>query len=167
MPGPLPDDQHAWLESILERTEDIEMKVVYGHLPLVPFAEERQREILADARLERLLNTHDVDVMFSGHHHAYYPGRRGDLRLVGLSCLGGGPRSLLGTDRPSPHSAVVLQIEADGSVTIEAHHGPEMQRTIDHSDLPRSLGDGDWRVWRQDVRPPLRRQDLSHLSFRL
>ena len=150
MPGRLPDRQFRWLEGVLSES-DHRVKIVYGHLPLVPFAEGRESEILGSRRLEQLLRAEEVDMMLSGHHHAYYPGRRGSLRLVGMACLGGGARDLLGTDRRSRHSAVVLRVSRDGEIDVEAHYGEEMHKTVDREALPESLGDGRWRIWREDV----------------
>jgi hypothetical protein len=150
MPGRLPDEQFDWLASVL-RNHDAETTVVYGHLPLAPFAEGKRDEALESERLERLLDETGVDVMLSGHHHAYYPGRRGDLRLVGLSCLGAGPRPLIGTDRRARRSAVVMQIHPDGQIEVDARTGERMQKHIDREELPRTVGTGRWKVWRDDL----------------
>lgn len=150
MPGQLPDEQFDWLASVL-RHHDAETTVVYGHLPLAPVARGKADEALESERLERLLDETGVDMMLSGHHHAYYPGRRGDLRLVGLACLGAGPRPLLGTDRRARRSAVVLQIHPDGQLEVDARTGERMQQRIDREELPRSIGTGRWRIWRDDL----------------
>lgn len=152
MPGPLGDEQFEWVRSVLEEHGDKPAKFVFGHLPIVPFAEGRETEILRDRRLERLLIRHDVEMMLSGHHHAYYPGKRGGLKHVGLSCLGGGPRELIGTDRTSRRSVVVLRVHPSGEVDFHARRGPEMQQRVDHRKLPRSIRSQGWDVWRVDTR---------------
>jgi len=150
-PGPLSDQQMEWLRSVLERHDGKPAKIVFAHLPLVPFAEGRQTEIVGDRQLEELFREKGVDVMLSGHHHAYYPGRRGDLKLVGMSCLGGGPRELIGSDRESRQSAAVLRIAPDGEVRVRARYGPEMRQRVRRSALPRSIRHGGWTVWRLGV----------------
>lgn len=150
VPGELSDEQFDWLKSVLEN-HDAKVKVVYGHLPLAPFAGRKKSETIGSKRLERMLKAQEVDLMLSGHHHAYYPGRRGDLQLVGLSCLGGGPRKLIGTDRRSRHGAVVLRIHDSGHIDVEARWGDEMRRHVDRTSLPPSIGQGQWQIRRLDL----------------
>lgn len=151
VPGPLPDEQMQWLRSVLERHEDKPAKIVFAHLPLVPFAEGRESEIVGDPELEALLDERGVDAVLSGHHHAYYPGRRGDIKMIGMACLGGGPRKLIGTDRESRQSVALLKISPDGGIQVSARHGPAMQKRVDRRHLPRALRHDDWTVWRLDV----------------
>lgn len=163
MPGRLSDEQFDWLREVLNRggaagtnrdvAESATYKIVYGHLPLVPFAETKRDEAIKSERLETLFRETGVDVVLSGHHHAYYPGRRGDLRLVGLGCLGAGPRRLIGAEERSRKSAVVMTLHADGTVDIEGRAGPAMQERIKRETLPRSIGTGRWAVRRDDLRP--------------
>ena len=153
MPGELPDTQYEWLAGVLHDHADATTKIVYGHLPLVPFARGKENEALESERLSNLLAETGVDVMLSGHHHAYYPGQRGDLRLVGLGCLGAGPRRLIGRDERSRQSAVVLELYDDGRVTVDAYAGEGMEERIPRHTLPRSIGRGKWTVWRDDVVP--------------
>ncbi|MBC8067208.1 MAG: metallophosphoesterase, partial [Deltaproteobacteria bacterium] len=94
--GPLDDEQMGWLGDQLAQGDDHPTKIVFGHLPLWPFAQGREDEVIGDVALEELLVLHGVDLFVSGHHHAYFPGRRGDLRLAGTACLGAGPRALIG-----------------------------------------------------------------------
>lgn len=155
VPGPLPDEQMEWLESVLERHDDKAAKIVFAHLPLVPFAENRENEIIGDPALEDLLDEHGVDAMLSGHHHAYYPGRRGDIKMIGMACLGGGPRELIGRDRRSRQSALLMKISPDGGVRVRAKRGPEMQQEVDRTELPRSISHDGWTTWRLGAPRPL------------
>lgn len=149
--GPIDPEQRAWLRELLADSADYKAKVVFGHVPLYPFSNERKTEILDDVRLEELLNAYDVDIMATGHHHAYYPGRRDELRLVGMACLGGGRRTLVGDDRESERSVGVLRIHGDGRVEVDAYRpdGGEVER----ESLPERLNDGRHRIWRDDVGP--------------
>src|SRR5690606_38967607 len=83
--GPLSSEQRAWLEAQLIAGADQPVKIVYGHLPLHPFAQGRESETLADAATEQLFVAHGVTAYVSGHHHAFYPGRRGALRVVSMA----------------------------------------------------------------------------------
>ncbi len=151
--GALPDAHRQWLDEVLTEHADIPVKVVFGHLPIHPFAKGRVRsEVLADADLEALLVRHDVDAYLSGHHHAYYPGRRGDLRMISMACLGGGPRTLMGTDEESPRSVAVLTIDpAQGILHVDAHTGHDFHDLVDRRTLPPSVGRGDTRILRDDL----------------
>ncbi|MFW6058045.1 MAG: metallophosphoesterase family protein [Persicimonas sp.] len=148
--GPIDAEQRRWLDRVLSAHSDKAVKVVFGHVPLYPFSEERKNEILDDRDLEALLREHGVDLMLSGHHHAYYPGKRDDLRLVSMACLGSGNRTLIGDDRPSEKSVALLRISEDGEVSVEAYDAEDQAR-IERGDLPAHLNSGRHRIWRDDV----------------
>lgn len=152
--GPLSIDQMAWLDRVLAN-HDAPVKVVFGHVPLYPFTHGREREAIADRALEDLLDRHEVDLFLSGHHHAYYPGRRGPLRLVSTACLGGGPRPLIGTRRPSERSLIVLEIGEDGIESLDAFAGDELGRRIARRELPDHVGEGELRIDRDDRGKPV------------
>ena len=150
--GKIGEAQFAWLDDVLTRHANVPVKIVYGHLPIYPFAQHRDREVLGDRALEDLLNEHGVAAYLSGHHHTYYPGKRGDLRMVSLSCLGGGARKLLGTDTPSPRSVLVLEIDpVKGITSLEAHPVENFERTIPREALPESVGQGGTSIVRDDL----------------
>jgi 3',5'-cyclic AMP phosphodiesterase CpdA len=152
--GRISEAQFAWLDDVLTRHENVPVKIVYGHLPIYPFAQHRDREVLGDRALEALLNEHGVTAYLSGHHHAYYPGKRGDLRMVSLSCLGGGARKLLWTDAPSPRSVLVLEIDpVKGITSLEAHPVEDFERPIARRSLPESVGQDGTEIIRDDISP--------------
>ncbi|MFW5968185.1 MAG: metallophosphoesterase family protein [Persicimonas sp.] len=149
--GPLDDEQLAWLDEVLTEHADSPFKVVFGHVPLYPFTEEKVSEVLGDKDLEQLLGEHDVDMMLSGHHHAYYPGKRDDLRLVGMSCLGSGSRTLVGDDGVSEKSVALLRFDTDGTeISVDAFDPTDRDR-IERDSLPPHLNSGTQRIWRDDV----------------
>jgi 3',5'-cyclic AMP phosphodiesterase CpdA len=96
----------AWVEAQLasDAARGARHRLVLGHLPLYAVAEGRNLpgEVLREPDgIRALLQRHGVDSYVSGHHHAYYPGRRGSLELLHAGALGQGPRPLLcGTARP-------------------------------------------------------------------
>jgi predicted MPP superfamily phosphohydrolase len=164
-------DQLDWLADRLRRVDRDRYPVVvlFAHFPLYPFAQDRERDyLLSDsavrARVEDLLAEHDVTLFLSGHHHSYYPGRRPDaglerLRLVGLGCLGGGPRALIGeereidTDDPTERSFVVIDVDDGEIVSLEAYRGPEFGPAdrIDRADLPPRIGVESLPIVRDDL----------------
>jgi acid phosphatase type 7 len=150
--GALDAEQMTWLDAQLGES-DAEIEIVYGHVPLVPFTVGRETEIIGDAALEAMLEKHGVAMFISGHHHAYYPGRRGAVRHVSMACLGSGPRALIGTKTTSSRAILVLEIDGDGEVTmLEALGGAAFDTAIPRTDLPESLTYGRWTVTRDDLR---------------
>jgi 3',5'-cyclic AMP phosphodiesterase CpdA len=148
--GPIDAEQRRWLTDILSDYEHKKAKIVFGHVPLYPFSEQRKSEILADDKLEALLSEFGVDLMISGHHHAYYPGRRDELRMVSMACLGSGPRTLIGADQKSKKSVAVIDISPQGAVSVDAYEASTRTK-IDRQNLPKRLNDGRWRIWRDDL----------------
>jgi 3',5'-cyclic AMP phosphodiesterase CpdA len=149
--GPLGAGQKRWLAEQLEAGAAQPVKIVYGHVPLWAFAEGRETEILADAELEDLLVEHRVSVMLSGHHHAYYPGRRGGLRLVGQACLGGGPRTLLGESLRSGRSITVITLDESGLLDVDAYAAPDFDRIVDRATLPETVEHAGEVIARDDL----------------
>ncbi|MFU8805154.1 MAG: metallophosphoesterase family protein [Bradymonadaceae bacterium] len=149
--GPLNGDQRQWVANILETYQDYPIKFIYGHIPLFPVAQGRETEILQDFELERILNDYGVQMMISGHHHAYYPGRRGSLQLMHTACLGAGPRRLITQSEVSERSVIVIHYDASGILSSEAYGGADFQRVIERSSLPESLNTGDLLIYRDDL----------------
>ena len=146
--GPLSRDQRAWLDDVLTRHADRPVKVVYGHLPLYAFAQgHATNEVLGDAALEQLLIDHGVDLYISGHHQAYFPGRRGPLRLVGASSLAAGSRKLLGEEDRAAPSFLWIEIDVDGVRSVEALPSPHFRTPVERQGLPFAIGHrGEWIV---------------------
>ena len=151
-PGPLPDAQKNWLRDLLkESASSFEHRVIFSHLPQWPFAQGREREILADRELDTILQQAGVDLYLSGHHHAFYPGIKDGIRYVSQACLGGGPRKLLGNNRLSKHSFTVVDISANGATTIRAYQAPDFTRVIDWHTLPARIHSRHAKLIRADL----------------
>jgi 3',5'-cyclic AMP phosphodiesterase CpdA len=150
--GALGAEQMEWLEAQLVAGERFPTKIVYGHVPLMPFSEGRETEIIGDAKLEALFQRHGVTLFITGHHHAYYPGRRDGVRYVSTACLGAGPRPLIGTDAAAPLSLLVFELDAAGAVTLlVALGGARFDAAIPRASLPNSIASGSWSVTRDDL----------------
>jgi len=135
--------QMAWIERALASpaARDAGLRVALGHLPLYPIAEGKDRpgEFQADGdALRAVLEAGDVAMYISGHHHAYFPGQRGDLALLGVGGLGEGARRLIG-DGAEPASTVTRLRLLPGSGAIEERtwrvEGDRLVR-IDPAELP-------------------------------
>lgn len=138
---PVGDEQLRWLDGLLaEHAPRFETKIVFGHVPMFQLVGDKKgHEHTADERLEATLNRHAVTMFISGHHHAYFPGRRGELRLLGVGCLGGGARSLVGTEAPPVRTLVMVEIDKYGVRSVEALAGPHYLEPLPRTALPERL----------------------------
>ena len=136
--GPLRGDQHERLKSAFSGSGTL---ITFSHLPLFPFAINREKEIIGDPVLESLYHELGVDLHLSGHHHAYWPGYKDGVAYVSQACLGGGPRALIGTGERTPHGLTILTVSEKGEIAVEARRGPDYQNTIDVRSLPRQIGE--------------------------
>jgi hypothetical protein len=100
-----------------------------------------------DKDLEKLLNDNNVEYYLSGHHHSYYPGKRGDLKLISQSCLGSGARYLIGDNIRSARSFTVIDLENSG---IKALKAPSFTQEVDHQSLPSVINEGEYQIRRID-----------------
>lgn len=146
--GALASEQTEWLDRVLDTPAAA--RIVYGHVPLYPFSEEKASEALFDDGLEDMLVAHGVTAFVSGHHHTYYPGKRGALRLVGTACLGDGTRTLIGDDETSPRSVLRFTIDGGAITELEAFTGAAFDTKVERADLPASVGSGGDVIDRDD-----------------
>jgi hypothetical protein len=104
--------QMSWLRATLAspQARNADMRVVLGHVPLYAVAEGRnlRGEVQGEPdSLRALLEAGDVRMHVSGHHHAYYPGRRGEIELLHAGAAGSGPRPLIGSTL-TPYKSITL-----------------------------------------------------------
>lgn len=150
--GPLSAAQMAWIDEQLVAGADRPVKILYGHVPLYPFAQGREDEVIGDPALEEMLVEHGVSMFVSGHHHAYYPGRRDELGLVSMACLGAGPRALIGEGATSARSILRIDVSSDGEIAVlDALGGAGFDEPIARDTLPPSLTHGGVTITRDDL----------------
>jgi hypothetical protein len=153
----IPADKLAWVEAALasEAAQNARMRVVLGHLPLYAVAVGRDQpgEVMDNAeQLRALLEQYDVHTYISGHHHAYYPGHRGDLQLLHMGIIGSGPRPLIDSDLPPWKAVTVLDIDFDTpELTHYTTYDIQSLNLIEYGDLPRFLTGHNGLVLRRDV----------------
>jgi hypothetical protein len=146
----------AWAEQALqsEAAQRADLRLVMGHLPLFGVAEGRDRpgEILAEGeRLRQWLVERDVDIYLSGHHHAYYPARLGEVILLHAGAAVA-PRRLLGETFARP-TVTVLDIDlAPLTLRLTTFELRDWQEVV-LTDLPPFLDTSTGRLWRIDQTP--------------
>ena len=155
--GHLPPQQMDWLRHVLKQHgPDYQRRVVFSHVPMWPFAQQRERDYIGDPELQTLLETAAVDLFLSGHHHAFYPGAMAGVAFVSQSCLGAGPRRLLGAKDTSPRSFTLIEF-SDDALSIAAFVAPHFEVAVDWNTLPTHI---------RSSAAELQRADLSDLGIK-
>lgn len=144
--------QMLWLDKVLSENATFPVKIIYGHFPIVPFAQQREKDYLKNyVDIETLFKKHDVTLYLSGHHHAFYPGKRDKLRVVSSSCLGGGQRKLIGDSVTSPQSMLWIEIDSGKIQSLEALLYPNFVKQVQRTSLPKSIGSAPLEITRDDL----------------
>lgn len=144
-----------WVREALESDEarNARMRFVIGHLPIYGVAEGRNAagEILSNPEtLRALLEEHDVHTYISGHHHAYYPARRGSLELLHAGSVVS-TRPLIGSTTNSPMTVTVLDLDMDDESIRYTTYDVSSLELIETTSLPRSISSVNGFVIRRDL----------------
>ncbi|NCJ05132.1 metallophosphoesterase [Synechococcales cyanobacterium C] len=150
--------QLGWVERSLASAaaQQARLRMVIGHLPLYGIAVGRDRpgEFLNQAeRLRSLLERYRVHTYISGHHHAYYPGHRGQLQLLHTGALGSGPRRLLGSDRTPQKTLTIVDVSLEPANTRYTTYDMTTRQVLDSRQLPTQISAPNGRVFRRDINP--------------
>lgn len=137
-----------WMDQIFKQEKNAKLKIVYGHIPILPFAFRKEREYVSRGNLEflqdieELFETHKVDMFLSGHSHVYYPGRRGlHTQYISVPLVGGGARYLLQAKLPEERAHkgfLVFEYNDKGQWKME-HRKANGYDLIDDASLPESI----------------------------
>ena len=147
-------EQLAWVESSLAKAQSASMRIAIGHLPLYAVATRKNKpgEFLNDAdRLRSLLERYNVHTYISGHHHAFYPGKKGRLKLLHSGALGGGPRQLIGSALPPMKTLSIVDIDRATAETRYTTYDMKTMQVVDIRALPRQITGINGTVYRQDL----------------
>ncbi|MGF1482671.1 MAG: metallophosphoesterase [Cyanophyceae cyanobacterium] len=153
----IPPEKLAWVEQTLASPEaqQAKMRILLGHLPLYAVAVGRNEpgEVMENAdQLRTMLERYDVHTYISGHHHAYYPGHRGELQLLHMGILGSGPRPLIDSQLPPQKALTVVDISFDSpELTTYTTYDMQTLAQIEYQQLPRFLAGHNGIVLRRDV----------------
>ena len=140
----VPADQLAWAQRQLAsaQAQAARARFVVGHLPLVGVGQGKDRpgEVLERGRaLHSLMENARVQAYISGHHHAWFSGRRGQLDLIQLGALGSGPRRLLDGGAPAQQTFALLEIDGDRGDIRETTYAVATGQPLAWSMLPARL----------------------------
>src|SRR5690606_35651134 len=104
-----------WMKKQFQTTEakNAKLRFVMGHMPLYSSAQERDSKgnVLANPeKLKKILEVNNVHTYISGHQHAYYPAKRGNLELLNTGAAGTGERSWLTIDKKPVNTVTIMDI---------------------------------------------------------
>jgi hypothetical protein len=140
----IPASQLSWARRQLASPEAraARLRLVVGHLPLAGVSQGRDRpgEVIDQAAVvQSLLEAGRVQAYISGHQHAWFPARRGQLDLIQLGAMGSGPRRLLQGEIPPQQTYTTLEIDWGGDTLKETTYAVASGRPVAWSQLPANL----------------------------
>jgi hypothetical protein len=152
----VPAEQVAWADRALASpaAQSARLRIVLGHLPLYAVSQRRDRagEYLNRAEeLRSLLERHNVHTYISGHHHAYFPGKVGQLDMLHCGALGSGPKSLLATNTAAFQTLTIMDIFLDAANVVHTTYNMSTKAVVNLQQLPRQIVGPTGRELRQDV----------------
>lgn len=150
----IPNQQLEWVEKSLEssQAQTAKMRIVMGHLPLYAVAVGRNKfgDVLTEAeKLQTLLEQYNVHLYISGHHHAYFPGYKGNLKLLYTGAVGSGPRVLLNSNLAPINTLTVVDINLEQSNSFYTTYDMKKFAVINSQELPEKITGFNGSVWRE------------------
>ena len=152
----IPPEQVAWADRALSSSEaqSADRRIVMGHLPLYAVSQKRDRpgEFLNQAdELKALLERHNVHLYISGHHHAYFPGKSGQLNTLHAGALGSGPKALLSSTAEPFQTLTIMDIFLASASTVYTTYNMNTMTVVDPQTLPKEIVGPNGREQRQDL----------------
>lgn len=149
-------EQLTWVEQQLQSAsaQKAKLRIVIGHLPLYGIAVGREKagEFLSNAsQLQQLLEKYQVHTYISGHQHAYYPAKKGQLELLHAGALGSGARRLLQSNLPPRKTLTVVDINFSELNTIYTTYDMQTLQVVNIQTLPTFIDTQNGRIWRRDI----------------
>ncbi len=150
-----------WMEKQFNRPEAraAKYRFLMGHMPLYSVAQERDSRgnVLDDPeRLQQLLEQYQVHTYISGHQHAFYPGKRGNLHLLNTGAAGSGPRAWLTMDLAPTNTITIMDVfyeqDSIAYTTYEIkERDAQNMKILDSSILPSAMLGVNGHQIRQDI----------------
>lgn len=150
------EQQLGWVKQALNSNvaQQAKTKIAIGHLPLYPVAPSKNKpgEYLAKGEeMRSLLEQNDVQVYISGHHHVYYPGKKGDLELLHAGALGQGARQLINSDLLPAPTITLIDLETATSKLTYTTYNAKTWELITLDQLPSSITGEHGTILRRDL----------------
>ncbi|MEM8827789.1 MAG: metallophosphoesterase [Cyanobacteria bacterium P01_G01_bin.19] len=150
------DEQLAWVKQALnsDRAQQAKLRIAIGHLPLYPVAKAKNKpgEYLARGEeLRSLLEQNQVEVYISGHHHVYYPGKKGKLELLHAGALGQGARQLIDSELPPFPTVTIVDFKLDASEFTYTTYNAKTWEIIAIEQLPSKITGDFGTILRRDL----------------
>ena len=148
--------QLSWVKQALNSSaaQQATARIAIGHLPLFPVAAAKNKpgEYLANgSQLRSLLEQNKVSLYVSGHHHAYYPGKMGNLELLHAGALGQGARQLINSNLLPTQTITVLDLDLAKSQLAYTTYNAKTWELITLKQLPTSIPSDDGEILRHDL----------------
>ena len=150
--GHLSTQQFSWVKKLLNDSNDQYRHIIaFSHLPLWPFAQSRERDIIGDPKLESLLQKNKVSLYLSGHHHVFYPGYKDGIRHISQACLGSGLRKYIGSTKRSVRGYTLIEIDHNNEIKVTGYEASDVIKPIDIKQLPSSIKSKYATLIREDL----------------
>ena len=142
-----------------EAAKKARKRFLVGHLPLYAVVSDKNKagEVLNQPdKLRALMEELDVHMYISGHQHAYYPGKRGDVQLLNAGAAGSGPRRWLNLDKAPVHTVTIMDVFLERDTIIYSTYDIKEKvagemRLFDEKVLPKVVVGFNGFVLRHDV----------------
>jgi hypothetical protein len=156
----IPAEQLGWARRQLASPEarQARLRLVVGHLPLAGVSQGRDRpgeRLEQAAAVQQLLEAGRVQAYISGHQHAWFPARRGQLDLIQLGALGSGPRRLLQGGLPPQQTFTSLDIDWRSNSLVETTYAVASGQPVAWEQLPATLRGSSSSLQRNRPRRPI------------
>ena len=150
------EKQLAWVKQSLnsQAAQQAAVRIAIGHLPLYPVAVTKNKpgEYLANgSQLRSLLTQQNVQIYISGHHHAYYPGKKGQLELLHAGALGQGARQLINSKIMPYQTVTIVDLDLTTSQIFYTTYNATNWELISLKELPSSITGNNGTIWRHDL----------------
>ncbi|NES93054.1 MULTISPECIES: metallophosphoesterase family protein [Okeania] len=156
----IPKQQLEWVEKSLasSQAQTAKMRIVMGHLPFYAVAPTKNKigDVLAKAdELRTILEKYNVHLYISGHHHAYFPGYKGNLKLLYSGALGSGPRTLIGSNLSPRNTLTVVDINLEENKSFYTTYDMNTLAVVNPQELPEKItGLNGWVLREKEVMLP-------------
>lgn len=155
------DDQLQWVETALQSPEAKKAKYVFvsGHFPLFALTKvyNSQEGVQPNYQaLFELFKKYEVDLFFSGHHAAYFPGKKKELFLLSVGEMGGDGRDYVGSSRQAPSTLSIMDVfEGDpvygDSLVLTTYDIQNNFRVVKNETLPAAVFAFNGYTLRRDI----------------